>query len=68
MMQFESLDPLDPIILPPAVRRTVRAAGKQPMQNGEEQRALQREIMLARAGQALDHAAAAGLLPQALEC
>ena len=67
MMQFEALDPIDPIILAPAIRGAVRAAGKQPMQNGEEQRALQREIMLARAGQRLDHAAATGLLPQALE-
>ena len=51
MMEIEIIDALDLIIVPPAVRRAVRAAGKQAMQNGQEQRALQREIMLARAGQ-----------------
>ena len=54
VMQIEPLDALDPVVLPPAVRRSIGAARKQAMQNGEEHRALQREIMLARAGQALD--------------
>ncbi len=37
------------------------------MQNGEEHRALQREIMMARAGQSLNHSPAARLLPQSFE-
>ena len=45
VMQVEALDALDPVILPPAVRRPVRAAAKQPMQNGQDHRALQRKIM-----------------------
>ena len=51
MMQIEALDAPDPVIQPPPIRRPVGAARKQPMQNGEEHRALQREIMMARAGQ-----------------
>ena len=37
------------------------------MQNGEEHRALQREIMMARAGQNSHHSPAARLLPQSFE-
>ena len=40
VMQIESLDAADPIVLPPAVRRAIGAARKQAMQNGEEHRAL----------------------------
>ena len=67
MMQVEALDALDPVILPPAVRRPIRAAGEQAVQNGEEHRALQREIMLAGAGEVFDDFPAAGLLPQSFE-
>ena len=67
MMQIEALDALDPVIQPPAIRRPVGAARKQAMQNGEEHRALQREIMMARAGQVLDDFPAARLLPQSFE-
>ena len=66
-MQFEVLDAVDAIVLAPAVGGAVRAAAKQAMQHGQERRALQREVMLARARQALDHALAAGLLPHPLE-
>ena len=66
-MKAEALDALDPAILPPAVGGAIRAAQKQAVQNGEENRALQRKIMLARTGEALDDRAAARLLPQALE-
>ena len=34
MMQIEALDALDPVILPPAVRRPVGAAGEQAVQTG----------------------------------
>ena len=67
MMQIEALDAPDPVIQPPPIRRPVGAARKQPMQNGEEHRALQREIMMARAGQSLNHSPAARLLPQSFE-
>ena len=66
-MQFQPVRALDPIILPPAVRRAVRAAGKQTMQHGEEYRSLQREAMVAGAGELLDDRATAGLLPQPFE-
>src|SRR5271165_2837490 len=67
VMQIELLDALDPVVLPPSVRRAIGAARKQAMQNGEEHRALQREIMMARAGQVLDDFAATRLLPQSFE-
>ena len=67
MMQIEALDAPDPVIQPPPIRRPVGAARKQAMQNGEEHRALQREIMMARAGQSLNHSPAARLLPQSFE-
>ena len=67
MMQFEALDALDAVILAPAVGGAIRAAAEEAMQHGQERRALQREIMLARARQALDHAPAARLLPHPLE-
>ncbi len=63
MMQVEALDAFDPVILPPAVRRPVGAAGEQAVQNGQEHRALQRKIMLAGTGEVLDDFPAAGLLP-----
>ena len=67
MMQIEPLDAVDRVILAPAIRRAVGAAGEQPVQHGEEHRALQRKTVLARAGEVLDHRPAAGLLPQPLE-
>ena len=67
MMQFEPVDAVDAIILAPAVGGAVRAAAEQAVQHGQERRALQREVMLARARQALDHAPAARLLPHPLE-
>jgi hypothetical protein len=42
VMQVEALDP---VIRPPAAGGAIRAAGKQPVQDGEENRALQRKIM-----------------------
>jgi hypothetical protein len=65
VVQAEALDALDPVILPPAVGGAIRAARKQAVQNGEENRALQRKIMLARTGEARDDRAAARLLPSA---
>ena len=67
VMQVQPVRARDPIILPPAIRRAVRAAGKQAMQHGEEDRSLQREVMVARAGEVLDDRATAGLLPQPFE-
>ena len=67
VMQVEALDAVDPVILPPAVRRAIGATAKQPMQNGEEHRPFQRKIIFARAGEAFDDVAAAGLLPQAFK-
>jgi hypothetical protein len=67
MVQLESIDPFDAIILAPAVCGAVRAAADEAVQHGQKRRALQREVMLARARQALDHAAAARLLPHPLE-
>ncbi len=58
VVQAEALDALDPVILPPAVGGAIRAARKQAVQNGEENRALQRKIMLARTGEALGDRAA----------
>src|SRR6202021_689848 len=66
-MWVEALAPLHPQILPPALGGAIRAARKQAVQNAEENRALQRKIMPARTGEALDDRAAARLLPQALE-
>jgi hypothetical protein len=68
MMQAEIVRAFDPIIQPPAVGRAIRAARKQAVQNGEENRALQREAVLAGAGEIFDRGATAGLLPQAFEC
>src|SRR5208337_882836 len=67
MMQFEPLDAVDAIILAPAVGGAIRAATEQAVQHRQERRPLQREVMLARARQALDHAPAARLLPHPLE-
>ena len=67
MMQFETVYAVDAIILAPAVGGAVGAAAKEAMQHGEERRALQRKIVLARARQPLDHALAARLLPNPLE-
>src|SRR5262245_4460160 len=45
MMQIEPRDPGDRVILAPAIRGAVGAAHEQPVQNGEEYRALQRKLM-----------------------
>ena len=63
MMQVEPCDTIDPIIVPPAVRRPVGAASKQTMQHGQEHRAFERKLVLAFTGEFLDHGAAAGLFP-----
>ena len=67
-MQLEAVDAIDAIILAPAIGGAVRAAAEQAVQHGQERRALQREVMLARPRQAFDHAPAARLLPHPLEC
>ena len=67
MLQFDPVDAVDAIILAPTVGGAVRAAADEAVQHGQERRPLQRELMLARLRQALDHAAAAGLLPHPLE-
>jgi hypothetical protein len=48
MMQFQAVDAVDAIILAPAVGGAVRAAAEQAVQHGQERRALQRELMVAR--------------------
>src|SRR5262249_15937940 len=45
MMQIEPRDPGDRVILAPVIRGAVGAAHEQPVQNGEEYRALQRKLM-----------------------
>jgi len=67
VMQIEPLDALDPIVVPPAVRRAIGAARKQAMQNGEKHGTLQREILMARAGEVLDDFPAACLPSQSFE-
>ena len=67
MMQIEPLDAGDRVILTPAIGGAVGAAHEQPVQHGEEHRALQRKLVPALAGEIGDHRAAAGLLPQPLE-
>ena len=67
IMQFELVDAIDAIVFAPALGGAIRAAAEKAVQHGQERRALQREVMLARARQAFDHAPAAGLLPHPLE-
>ena len=67
MMQFNLGDAVDAVVLAPAVGGAVRAAADEAVQHRQERRALQRELMVARPRQALDHGPAAGLLPHALE-
>ena len=67
VMQIEPLDAGDGVILAPAIRGAVGAAHEQPVQHGEEHRALQRKAVLAFARQLRDHRPAAGLLPQPFE-
>ena len=52
-VEVETLDPLDAIILPPTVGGAIRTAAEQAVQHGQERRALQREVVLARARKAL---------------
>jgi hypothetical protein len=67
MMQIEPRNVGNRIVLAPAIRGAVGAAHEQPVQHGEEHRALQRKAVLAFARQLRDHRAAAGFLPQPLE-
>jgi hypothetical protein len=67
MMQLETLDAIDPVILPPPIGGPVRSTGEQAMQHGEEDGAFERKPVLAPAGELLDNAPAPGLLPQPLE-
>ena len=67
MVQIEPFDAGDGVILAPAIRGAVGAAHEQPVQHGEEHRALQCKAVLASARQLRDHRAATGLLPQPLE-
>ena len=55
MMQFDPVDAVDAIILAPAIGGAVRAAADEAVQHGQKRRALQRELMVARLRQALDH-------------
>ena len=66
-MQIEPVDARDGVILAPAIGGAVGAAHEQPMQHGEEDGALQRELVPALAGEIGDDRPAAGLLPQPLE-
>ena len=67
MMQIEPRDAGDGVILAPAIGGAVGAAHEQPVQYGEEHRALQRKAVLAFARQLRDHRPAAGLLPEPFE-
>ena len=67
VVQVETVAAGDAIVLAPAISGQIRAAAHQPMQHGEEHRALQRKAVAAAARQRHDHALAAGLLPQPLE-
>ena len=67
VVEVETLDAFDAIILPPRVGGAIRTAAEQAVQHGQERRALQREVVLARARKALDRRPAAGLFPQPLE-
>ena len=66
-MKIEPLHAGEHVVLTPAIRGTVGAAHEQAVQDGEEHRALQRELMPPRAGEIGNHVAAAGLFPQPLE-
>ena len=67
MVEGEVVGALDPIVLAPGVGGTVGARDHQPVQDGQEAGALQREAEAARRGQILDHRSAAGLLPEPFE-
>jgi hypothetical protein len=67
MMQFETLDAIDPVILPPPIGGPVGSAGEQAMQHGEEDGAFERKPMLALARELLGDGPAPGLLPQPFE-
>ena len=67
LMQIEGVDAVDPVVLAPAIRRAIGAADEQPVQHGEEHRSFQRKAVLARAGQFINHRAAAGLFPKSFE-
>src|ERR1700693_3538717 len=67
MMQIETLDAIDPVILPPPISGTVRSAGEQAMQHGEEDGAFECKPVLALTRELLDDGPAPGLLPQPFE-
>ena len=50
-MKIEPLHAGEHVVLTPAIRGTVGAAHEQAVQDGEEHRALQRELMPPRAGE-----------------
>ena len=54
MMQIETLDAIDPVILPPPIGGPVRSAGEQAMQHGEEDGAFECKPMLALTRELLD--------------
>ena len=66
MVQFDPVGAVDAVVVAPAVGGPP-ATADEAVQHGQERRALQREVMVARPRQALDHRPAAGLLPHPLE-
>ncbi len=67
MVELQRLGAGDSVVLAPTIGRQIRAAPHQPVQHGEEDRPLERELVPALPGQVFDHRPAAGLGPQALE-
>ena len=67
VVQPERLGTGVPVVLAPAHRGEVGAAAHQPVQHREEDRPLERDLVLALPGQVLDHGPAAGPGPRPLE-
>src|SRR5271165_6478058 len=67
MMQFETVDAIDAVVLAPAIGGAIRAAADEAVQHRQVRRAFQRELVPAFARQAFDHAPASRLLPHPLE-
>ena len=67
MMQIKPLDAGDRVILAPTIRGAIGAAHEQPVQHGEEYRALQYKAVLTSARQLRHHHPAASLFPQPLK-
>src|SRR5271169_5319452 len=66
-MQFEPLDTINPVILTPPISGTVRSAGEQAMQHGEEDGAFECKPVLTLTRELLDDGPAPGFLPQPFE-